>query len=245
MPDKIRVAIVDDHPMMREGIALALRSAKDFEVVAHGESADDAIRICREDVPDIMFLDISMPGSGLTAASAITANSPAVKIVMLTVFEDEHHVNESLRSGARGYVVKGVSGSELIQTARSVADGECYISPALAARILREIVQTTSSAATQGSGDPSISELGTRTDEVLRLLADGFNSTETAERLGISEEQVKRSLSTMLARLHGQNATASQITTQPDAQASVQDADTRLRCLSLQQRARGRSAAVK
>ena len=137
--DKIHVVIVDDHPLFREGVAMTLRAASDIEVVAEGASAQEAIRLASDLLPDILLLDIDIPGGGLAAAQAVAARSPVTKIVMLTVSEEEEHLLTALRAGARAYVLKGVSGRDLIGILRGVWAGEVYVTPALAASLLLEM----------------------------------------------------------------------------------------------------------
>src|ERR687894_1535024 len=139
MPDMLHVAIVDDHPLFREGVAHTLASQPDGEVVGEGESAADAIRIAAERMPDVMLLDVSMPGGGLSAVRQIAAAFPVIKVVMLTVSEDEDDVTAALRAGARAYVLKGVAARELVRILRSVAAGGGYLTPSLAASLLFEL----------------------------------------------------------------------------------------------------------
>src|ERR671912_262306 len=139
MPETLHVAIVDDHPLFREGVAHTLSAQPDIEIVGEGESAADAIRIAAERIPDVMWLDVSMPGGGLSAVREIAATFPVIKLVMLTVSEDEDDVTAALRAGARGYVLKGVAARELVRIMRAVASGEVYVTPSLAASLLFEL----------------------------------------------------------------------------------------------------------
>ncbi len=136
MIERIRVAVVDDHPIFREGVAFTIRSSQAFEIVAEGASADDAIRIAKELLPDVILLDVSMPGGGIEAARVISSACPVVKVIMLTVSEQEEDVTQALEAGANGYILKGTSGTDLISTLQSVSRGESYVSPGLAARLL-------------------------------------------------------------------------------------------------------------
>ena len=120
MPETLHVAIVDDHPLFREGVAHTLAAQPDIEIVGEGESASDAIRIAAERIPDVMLLDVSMPGGGLSAVREIAATFPVIKLVMLTVSEDEDDVTAALRAGARAYVLKGVAARELVRIMRAV-----------------------------------------------------------------------------------------------------------------------------
>jgi DNA-binding NarL/FixJ family response regulator len=121
MVEKTRVVLVDDHPLLREGVAAALANEPDFEVVGQGDDADAAIRLAQDLMPDVMVLDISMPGGGgLRAARAIADIFPVIKIIMLTVSESEEDVLGAFKAGARGYVLKGVGGSEIVRIVRAI-----------------------------------------------------------------------------------------------------------------------------
>jgi DNA-binding NarL/FixJ family response regulator len=139
MADPIQIVIVDDHPLFRNGVAQTLRAQPDFEVVGEGASAGDAVRLARELLPDIILLDVTMPGSGLVAAQAIAEACPVTKSVMLTVSEHEDDVAAALKAGARGYVLKGISARDLVDVLCGVAAGESYVSPALAAGLLVQL----------------------------------------------------------------------------------------------------------
>jgi DNA-binding NarL/FixJ family response regulator len=201
MTDRIRVAVIDDHPLFREGVAHTIRSSKVLEVVAEGACADDAIRIVRDELPDIVLLDVSMPGGGIEAARAISHSCPAVKTIMLTVSESEEHVSQALAAGAHGYVLKGTSGPELINTMRAVARGESYVSPSLAARLL-----TVSRRAPQVSNEDSDrADLTPREEGILDHVAQGMTNKEIARRLNISEKTVKHYMTNIMQKLHVRN----------------------------------------
>jgi len=136
MGDRLRVAIIDDHPLFREGVVHALRSAEVLDVVGEGGTADDAVRIANEAFPDILLLDVSIPGGGIEAAQSIALLSPGVKMIMLTVSENEDDVAQALEAGAMGYMLKGTSGPELLKAMLAVSLGESYVTPGLAARLL-------------------------------------------------------------------------------------------------------------
>jgi DNA-binding NarL/FixJ family response regulator len=138
MTDNLRIAIVDDHPLLRAGVARTLSEQPAFEVVGEGTRADDAVRLAEELLPDVMIIDVSMPGGGIAAARRISETCPVVKLIMLTVSEDDEDVCAALLAGARGYVLKGVGAGELVEVIRSVARGEAYVLPALAARLLSD-----------------------------------------------------------------------------------------------------------
>ena len=120
MSDKINLVIVDDHALFRDGLATILDAESDIEVVGQGEKAEDAIKLARDLLPDILLLDIDMPGGGLEAAHQIAEQFPVIKIVILTASEFEDHLIESLKTGARGYILKGVAARELLRILRAI-----------------------------------------------------------------------------------------------------------------------------
>ena len=113
MKEKIQIVVIDDHPLFRDGVVNTLRTEDDFEIVAEGTNAEEAMRLATEHLPDLLLLDINIPGGGLSAVPKIAASNPATKIVMLTASEQEDDVMSALKSGARAYVVKGVAAREL------------------------------------------------------------------------------------------------------------------------------------
>ena len=198
MSEIVRIALVDDHPMLREGVAGTLRSERDFEIVGQGETADDACRLAHELMPDVMLLDISMRGNGVKAAATISTTCPVVKLIMLTVSEDEEDVLAAFKAGARAYVLKGVSGPELIRIVRSVLAGEPYVTPSLAVGLLGDLRQTTAVA------DP-LSDLTRREREILEHVAVGESNKEVALALKLTEKTVKHYMTNILQKLQVRN----------------------------------------
>ena len=136
MPPKIRIGVVDDHSLYRDGVVFALEYGTDIEVVAQGETAADAIQIAHDHAPDVLLLDMNMPGGGIKAVSKIALKYPSTKTLMLTVVDDEDEVRSALRKGARGYLLKGTSSSELVNAVRLVNKGQNYVSPSFAAKLI-------------------------------------------------------------------------------------------------------------
>jgi two-component system, NarL family, nitrate/nitrite response regulator NarL len=132
------IAIVDDHPLVRQGIAANFEDDDSFRVVAEGANADDAIRLAHDVKPDLIFLDVNMPGGGITAATRIHAECPDVKIAMFSFRQDLAIVKAALAAGARGYIVKGISGPGLIATAHRILAGELCVDPELTRRISQQ-----------------------------------------------------------------------------------------------------------
>lgn len=202
MPDRIQVAVVDDHPLFREGVATTLAACPNIEVVGQGETAEDAIRLAGDLLPDILLLDISMKGGGINAAREISTAYPVVKIVMLTVSEREEDVAASLKAGARGYILKGVSARDLVAAVESIHKGESYVTPTLAANLLLEWRDG------QGGMDfptTPFDELTERERQILELLATGCSNKEIARELDLSEKTVKHYMTNILQKLQVRN----------------------------------------
>ncbi len=202
MTDKIHIVIVDDHPLFRQGVAQTLSGAPDIEILAEGGSADEAVRLASDLLPDVLLLDIEIPGGGLTAAQAVAMRSPVTKIIMLTVSEDEDNLLAALRTGARAYVLKGVSGRDLLTIVRGVAAGEVYITPILAASLLIEMTGTGHRGKPAAS---ALDELTEREHQILGLVADGLSNKEIAAQLFLSEKTVKHHMTNILQKLQVRN----------------------------------------
>jgi DNA-binding NarL/FixJ family response regulator len=193
MSDPIRIGVADDHPMFRAGVVSALREVTDIEVVGEASDAPGALDLAQRELPDVMVLDIAMPGSGLAAAGSIGDACPSTRIVMLTVSEDEDDILAAVKAGASAYVLKGAGATELIAVIRAVHAGEVYVAPALAWGMLREMSAPRS--------EP-YDGLTTREREVLELVAEGLSNQEIGERLGLAEKTVKHHMTNILGKLH-------------------------------------------
>jgi len=198
----IRIVVVDDHPLFREGVATTLASYPDIEVVGEGSSSDEALRLARDLLPDVLLLDISMPGGGVNAARDIAAAYPVIRIIMLTVSEHEEDVLKSLKAGARGYILKGVTARDLVAIVRAVHSGESYVTPALAASLLADLKDEGSDAASNGG---ILDELTTRERQILELLATGRSNKEIARSLDLAEKTVKHYVTNILEKLQVRN----------------------------------------
>ena len=203
MTAPLRLAVVDDHPLFREGVTRSLVEHGGFEIVGEGASADDALRIVGESAPEILLLDISLPGGGMSAVRDILERRPAQKIVMLTVSEMRDDVTGALNHGVRGYVLKGVGSNMLAEILRNVAAGEVYVSPVLSARLLSDL---TAIQAAPPDADP-LRQLTEREAEILRLVAGGMSNKEVATRLTLQEKTVKHHMTRVLAKLNVRNRT--------------------------------------
>lgn len=200
--DNIRLVIVDDHPIFREGVASILGSEPDLEIVGQGVTADEAIRLTRETLPDIILLDVNMPGGGVNAAMTISNAFPVVKIIMLTGSSEEDDVISALKAGAQAYVLKGVAARELNGIVHSVYMGEGYVSPSLAANLLSEI---TSSHRQPQSTKDSFDELTERERQILELISVGTSNKEIGQKLFLTEKTIKHYVTNILQKLHVRN----------------------------------------
>lgn len=203
MTSAISIAVVDDHPLFREGVIRSLAETGQFRVVAEGGSRDDAIRIAGEARPDILLLDLSMPGDGLSAIEPILSRNPETRVVVLTVSEAGEDVAAALNSGARGYVLKGVGSRALAEVLSLVAGGETYVTPSLSARLLSHLASAPQSPV---AIDP-IRSLSDRELDVIRLVAEGMSNKEIANRLDLHEKTVKHHMSRILSKLDAGNRT--------------------------------------
>jgi two-component system, NarL family, nitrate/nitrite response regulator NarL len=193
MTESIRVVVADDHPLFRDGVITSLQSMSEVQVVGQAADAAGAVRVVREELPDIVLLDVTMPGGGIEAAQKIAAACPATRIIMLTVSEDEDDLLAAMKAGASGYVLKGVSARELAGVVRGVSSGEVYVAPSLAFSLLREM-------STPRPNDP-FAELSTRERQVLELVANGRSNQEIGLKLGLAEKTIKHYMTNILTKL--------------------------------------------
>lgn len=198
----VGVAIIDDHPLFREGVARSLIESGRFAVVGEGGSCDDALRIARNKRPDILLLDLSMPGGGLQAIAAVRQIIPDQKIVVLTVSEAGDDVVQALRHGVDGYVLKGVGSKGLLEVLGAVAAGQRYVSPLLSARLLADL----STRLNQPAVAP-LADLTARERQVLDLVSDGLSNKRVGLKLDLHEKTVKHHLTRVFSKLNVNNRT--------------------------------------
>jgi DNA-binding NarL/FixJ family response regulator len=196
MSDPIRILIADDHPLFREGVAQSLASEPDFTVVGQAGSGEEAFSLVANLLPDVLLLDVTMPGDGgIVTAGKVATAWPVVRIMMLTVSEDQDTLMAALKAGARGYVLKGVTARDLANAVRVVAGGDIYISPALAGGILFELT------ANKQDDDP-LTTLTDRERDILSLVAEGLTNREIGDRLHLAEKTIKHYMTNVLQKLH-------------------------------------------
>lgn len=196
MSENLRILVADDHPLFREGVVHSLAAEADFTVVGQASSGEQALDMARDLLPDVALLDIGMPGwGGIVAAEKIASACPTTRIVMLTVLEDEDKLLAAFKAGARAYVLKGVSAHELASVVRSVAQGEVYVTPSLAAGILVTLSRNHSPQ------DP-LEGLTERESEILKLVGRGMTNRAIGEQLHLSEKTIKHYVTNILEKLH-------------------------------------------
>ncbi|HTJ37002.1 MAG TPA: response regulator transcription factor [Dactylosporangium sp.] len=193
----IRVLVVDDHPVFRSGLRNLVHDSDDLELVAEAADGDEAIARCREHEPDVVLMDIRMPGtSGVEATRRIVAEWPRVGVLMLTMLEDDTSIFAALRAGARGYVLKGAAPDEIVRAIVAVAAGEALFGPVVAAKIAMFLQPD---VRTRSHPFPSLSS---RERDILDLIAAGQSNPAIAEALALSEKTVRNNVSSIFAKLH-------------------------------------------
>jgi len=199
--DDIRVMICDDHALFRRGLIMVLEAEDDIAVVAEAEDGEDAVEKAAEFVPDVVLMDVRMPGvNGIEATRRIAEKVPTAKILMLTVSDEEEDLYEAIKAGATGYLLKEVSIEEVAPAARAVVAGQSLISPSMASKLLGEF-SNLAKRAEERSSVPT-PRLTDRELEVLRLVAQGKSNREIAGDLYISENTVKNHVRNILEKLH-------------------------------------------
>jgi two-component system nitrate/nitrite response regulator NarL len=199
--EPIRIVVADDHPLYREGVSRILAESEPLVVVGQAGNAEEAVEMTRRQKPDVVLLDLSMPkGGGLAALRAIVTMEPAPKVAMLTVSEEDDDVLQALKGGALGYILKGVSGRELVGIVKDIAGGRSYVAPSLAAQILNAMRDG-------GRRSNPVDALSSREEDILRLVAEGLSNKEVGLRLDLQEKTVKHYMTAILQKLQVRNRT--------------------------------------
>jgi DNA-binding NarL/FixJ family response regulator len=193
----MKIIIVDDHILFREGLAAIIRSEPDIEIIGQAGTVQEAIETVKVLKPDMVLMDFSLPdGTGADATRAILKEHPKCKIIFLTMSEEDEHLFAAVRSGAKGYLLKNMHPSKLVSTLRSVQKGESALSRSMTLRLMEELARTKEPSQT---GDPTLTR---REMEVLRELASGVSNQEIADHLFISENTVKYHVHSILEKLN-------------------------------------------
>lgn len=191
----IRILVVDDHPVVREGLVATLEDDPEFTVVGAAGSAEDALALARAERPDVVLLDLELPGmDGLAAIPALTAAHPDARILILTAYDTDERVIGAIRSGAKGYLLKGAGLEEIARAIRTVHGGESYLEPRIAAKVLAGL-----------TGPRRSTALTRREREVLKMVADGRSNKQIARALKLTERTVKFHVTTILNKLGAEN----------------------------------------
>jgi DNA-binding NarL/FixJ family response regulator len=198
-----QVLLVDDHKIMRDGIKAILRHSEDFQVMGEAENGTDAVAFCKQKRPDIILMDIGLPGlNGIETTTEILRHCPDVKVIVLSMYDDEHSVVSAIRSGARAFVLKKASDNDLLDALRTVAKGGSYLSPQVSDRLLQRIQRGDLESKPPAS---ALSNLSPRELQVLRLVADGKTSKEIAVMLDLGLQTVRSYRKTMMKKLNVNN----------------------------------------
>lgn len=193
------VLLVDDHRILRDGIKALLSHSPEFRVIGEADNGVEAVRFCRSARPDLVLMDIGLPGlNGIEATTEILRSFPGTRVIILSIYDDEQSVVSAIRSGARAFVLKKASAGDLLEALRAVAEGGSYLSPQVSDKLLARIQRgTVESPACQAS----IDSLSPREMQVLRLVAEGKKSKEIAAVLDLGLQTVRSYRKTMMKKL--------------------------------------------
>ncbi|MGL4819075.1 MAG: response regulator [Bacilli bacterium] len=202
---KINIVLIDDHKLFREGIKRILEFEESFQVVAEGSDGTEAVRIVEKHNPDIIVMDINMPGmNGVEATAELVAKYPDVKVIILSIHDDENYVMHALKTGALGYLLKEMDADTLIKAIKVVHEGGSYLHPRIAHNLVQEFRKLSNSGETPADpiATPPLHVLTRRECEVLQMLADGMSNRGIGEKLYISEKTVKNHVSNILQKMN-------------------------------------------
>lgn len=194
---KIRVLLVDDHTLLRQGLRKLLELEPSLEVVGEAENGKEAIFKVRELNPDVVLLDINMPGiNGVETTALLKQSHPETKVIMLTIHKDDEYIFEAIKAGASGYLLKDVDTQYLVKAVEAAFRGESIVDPSIASKLLKEF-----SRISRGGGESTHDSLTEREKEILKLLVQGLSNRDVAEKLFISEKTVKNHISNIFRKL--------------------------------------------
>jgi DNA-binding NarL/FixJ family response regulator len=199
----VRLVLVDDQPLVRAALSMVVTDAPDLEVVGEAGSGGEAVRLVGELQPDVVVMDIRMPGmDGIEATRLITAGEGPARVLVLTTFDDDEYIYGALRAGASGFLVKDMALEEILSAVRVVAAGDALIAPSVTRRLIAELTaRPASAAASAPASGAALSGITEREQEVLTLIGRGLSNTEIAEELFLSVTTVKTYVTRLLSKL--------------------------------------------
>ena len=199
----IRILIADDHPLLRQGIRNFLSLEPDFEIVGEAADGEEAVARAAALLPDVLLLDINMPkANGIEVASRLKESHPEIRILALTIHDDENYMMKMIQSGAAGYLLKDVEPSMMVQAIRRVHAGESFVEPSLTKKLFSGInSREAQKSAIQPPGTVESDKLSAREIEVLRLIGKGMSNAEIARELFLSEKTVKNHLTNIFRKI--------------------------------------------
>ncbi len=205
----IKILLVDDQQLIRQGIQYLLETENDLRVIGHASNGKEAIRIAEELKPDVVLMDIRMPEmDGVQATAEILKKNSGIGIIILTTFDDDEYIFEGLKAGARGYFLKDISSEEMAEAVRTVAAGGALIQPSITRKVLSEFSRLAANPVSGISSQHKLEEpLTDREMDVLLVLAEGLSNKEISERLFITEGTVKNHVSNLIAKLNVRDRT--------------------------------------
>ncbi len=201
MVEQIQIVVVDDHPVLRDGLSAVLSTQPDFRVIGEAESGVEAVGIIVELRPDVVMLDLEMPEmDGVETLKRLREHNPDIRVIVFTAFDTDERILAAVQAGAQGYLRKGAPRDQIFEAVRVVHSGDSLLQPVVASKLLRQMSQTGDSTDALGSVTP-------RESEVLNLLGQGLQNKEIAAQLGISERTVKFHVGSILSKLNAGNRT--------------------------------------
>ena len=218
---RIRILIADDHTMVRQGLSQICEAEADMEVIGQAANGHEAVLLARRLAPDVVVMDINMPGKdGVQATREITAENPRIGVIILTMYRQDQYVFEAIKAGARAYLLKDADSEELLRAIRAVAAGEALLDPSIAVKMIEEFRRL------QDDADlaEGLTPLTDREQDILRLVAQGFDNQEIAAQLHLSEKTVRNRLSVIFEKLHVNNRTQAALYALRRGLASLDDA---------------------
>lgn len=197
MAESLKVMLVDDHEVVRQGLRALLEAEEDIEVVAEADSGPSAVSLASAHQPDVVVMDVRMPGgSGVEACRAIRDERPDAQVIMLTSFSDDEALFNSIMAGAAGFVLKQIRGRDLVDAIRTVGGGKSLLDPDVTKRVLERLRK-----AKFEDKDPKLARLSPQEERILDMVGEGMTNREIAERIHLSDKTVKNYVSTILQKL--------------------------------------------